>query len=288
MEYEERAEYVAVRANVPKPGTQKPSYMPPPPPNQPPGVAHRISFEPPSSLGREIKDFTLVSKPAYLKFCRDVDQFCIEHDSMDSRFCTNVQADIFTTVIVPKGLPTHIYVDLEHIRSHPVKYPGAIELIESFGLDAPVSFHHDYNHAAINQFYATCFFGPDKTITWMTSDTKLTASFAQSNPNHAPKNIEACGYLLKPITELDEVEKGKDLNLVSIWRSPFFIIYQCVIRTVDPKMGDKGSCNGYCIDLMYRLYEHPNGKINVPHFLWHEIRLASPQYKRAFPHAPFL
>lgn len=26
----------------------------------------------------------------------------------------------------------------------------------------------------------------------------------------------------------------------------------------------------------------------MPHFLWHEIRLASLQYKRAFPHAPFL
>ena len=35
MEYEERAEYVVVRANVPKRGTRKPSYMPPPPPDQP-------------------------------------------------------------------------------------------------------------------------------------------------------------------------------------------------------------------------------------------------------------
>ena len=39
---------------------------------------------------------------------------------------------------------------------------------------------------------------------------------------------------------------------------------------------------------MSRLHESPKGKINVPHFLWHEIRLASFQYKRAFPHAPFI
>ena len=39
---------------------------------------------------------------------------------------------------------------------------------------------------------------------------------------------------------------------------------------------------------MSRLYESPKGKINVPHFLWHEICLASFQYKRAFPHAPFI
>ena len=53
-------------------------------------------------------------------------------------------------------------------------------------------------------------------------------------------------------------------------------------------MGDKGSCSGYCIDIMSHLYEHPKSKINVPHFLCHEIRLASFQYKRAFPHAPFI
>lgn len=116
----------------------------------------------------------------------------------------------------------------------------------------------------------------------------LVSKFIISDPDHASKNIKAYGYFLKPISEHDEVEKGKYLNQVSIWRSPFFIIYQCVIRTIYSKMGDKGSCNGYCIDLMYRLYEHPNRKINVPHFLWHEIRLASLQYKRAFPHAPFL
>ena len=80
----------------------------------------------------------------------------------------------------------------------------------------------------------------------------------------------------------------KDLNQVSIWRSPYYIIYQCIICTIYPKMGDKGSCNSYCIDLMSRLHESPKGKINVPHFLWHEIRFASFQYKRAYPHAPFI
>ena len=39
---------------------------------------------------------------------------------------------------------------------------------------------------------------------------------------------------------------------------------------------------------MCRIHEFPKGKINVPHFLWHEIRLASFQYKRALPHAPFI
>ena len=138
----------------------------------------------------------------------------------------------------------------------------------------------------------------------MTSDTELTATYAQfvtalgfsdtgfkihqDDAKHKPKGVEACAYILKGIDELTEEEKLKDLNQVSIWRSPYYIIYQCVIRTIYPKMGDKGSCNNYWINLMSRLYESPKGKINVPHLLWHEIRLASFQYKCAFPHAPFI
>lgn len=187
---------------------------------------------------------------------------------------------------------------------HPAKYPGAIELIESSGLAAPFAFRRDFNAAAIHQFYATCFFGPNNTVRWITSDVHFTTSYDtfvaalgfpnsgfkihKNDPNHAHKPIEACGYLLKPLRELDADERMKDLNQVSIWRSPYFIIFQCLIRTIYPKMGDKGSWSGYCIDIMSHLYEHPKSKINVPHFLWHEIRLASFQYKRAFPHAPFI
>lgn len=198
----------------------------------------------------------------------------------------------------------HHFIDIEYIRTHPAKYPGAINLIESSGLATPFAFQHDFNHAAIHQFYATCFFGPDNTVTWMTSDAELSTSYAQfvdalgfpdtgfkihkSDPSHAPRDIEASGYLLKRLDEIHEEEKGKDLNQVSIWRSPFFIVFQCVIRTIYPKMGDRGTCSGYCIDIMAHLNEHPKKKINAPHFLWHEIRLASFQYKRSFPHAPFI
>ena len=295
---------VGVRAAAPKPRTRRPTFQPPPPPVQPHGDARHISIEPPLSLGRHVKRFNEVPKASYLKLRRDVDQFTVVRDSQDSRFRTNVQADIFTTIVIPKGLSLHVCIDLEHIRTHPEKYPGAIELIESSNLAAPFAFQHDFNHAAIHQFYATCYFAPDNTVTWMTSDTALTASYAQfvtalgfpdtgfkihkDDPNHKPKGIAVCADLLRPISSLSSTEKQKGLNQVSIWRFPFNIIYQCVIRTIYPKMGDKGSCSSYCIDLMHRLFTSPKGKINVPHFLWHEIRLASFQHKRAFPHAPFL
>ena len=73
----------------------------------------------------------------------------------------------------------------------------------------------------------------------MTSDTVLTTSYSQfvaalgfpdtgfkihkDDPNHRPNGIEACGDLLKSIDEMTNEEKKKDLNQVSIWRSPFYI-----------------------------------------------------------------
>ena len=115
----------------------------------------------------------------YLKFWRDVDQFEVVQDSLDQRFRTNVLADFYTSIVLRKGLSLHHFIDLDYIRKHPVKYPGAIELIESSGLAALFAFQHDFNQAAIHQFYATCFFAPNKTVTWMTSDTELTAIYAQ-------------------------------------------------------------------------------------------------------------
>jgi len=99
-------------------------------------------------------------------------------------------------------LSLHVCINLEHIRTHPDKYPGAIELIESSNLAAPFAFQHDFNQAAIHQFYATSFFHPNNTVTWMTSDAVLRTSYAQfvnalgfpdtgfkihkDDPNHRP------------------------------------------------------------------------------------------------------
>ncbi|KAI5021703.1 hypothetical protein ZWY2020_058433 [Hordeum vulgare] len=205
--------------------------MPQPPPAQPAGEAHRISLEPPATLGRDIANFTTLGAASYLTFRRDVNQYEVGSDSTDSHFRTNVQADIFTTVIVPKGLSNHLFIDVEHIRMHPAKYPGAIELIESSGLAAPFAFHCDYNAAAIHQFYATCHFGSDNTVSWITSDVRFKATYAtfvaalgfpnsgykihKDDPNHAPKTIDVCGHLLKPLRELDADERLKDLNQCS-------------------------------------------------------------------------
>lgn len=111
----EQPEFVAVRTSAPKPGTRRPTFKPPPPPVQPHGDARHISLEPPLPLGRHVKRFNEVHVASYLKLRRDVDQFTVARDSQDNRFRTNVQADIFTTVIIPKGLSLHLCIDLEHI-----------------------------------------------------------------------------------------------------------------------------------------------------------------------------
>ena len=66
---EDLAEQPADRRSMPKPGTRRASYMPPPPPAQPAGEARRISLEPPATLGREVTNFTTLAKSSYLTFC---------------------------------------------------------------------------------------------------------------------------------------------------------------------------------------------------------------------------
>ena len=114
----ERGEPVPVRTTAPKPGTRRPTFKPPPP-VQPHGDARHISLEPPLPHGHHAKRFNEVPIASYLKLRRDVDQFTVARDSRDNRFRTDVQADIFTTVIIPKGLSLHLCIDLEHIRTHP-------------------------------------------------------------------------------------------------------------------------------------------------------------------------
>ena len=207
----EQAEFLGVRTNAPKPGTRRPTYMPPPPPEQADPAGRRISLEPPQLLGRVPTDFTKVAKAAYLTFRHDVNQFTMAQDSMDPRFHTNAQADIFTTVIISKGLSLHHYIDLEHIRDNPAKYPGAIALIESSGLAQPFAFQQCCHPLVL----CNLLFGPNKTVTWMTSDTELTATYAEfvaalgfvdvgfkihkDDPNHKPKPIDACGYFAQEL-----------------------------------------------------------------------------------------
>lgn len=44
----------------------------------------------------------------------------------------------------------------------------------------------------------------------------------------------------------------------------------------------------FAIDLMLRMALHPNKKIDVMDFLFHEIRIASMEQIRSFPYAPFI
>ena len=85
--------------------------MPAPPPDQLHADGRHIPLEAPQLHGRILKDFTKVPKPAYLKFWRDVDQFELVQDSLDQNFRTNVHADIYTSVVLPKGLSLHHFID---------------------------------------------------------------------------------------------------------------------------------------------------------------------------------
>ena len=265
----------------------------------------RISMELPDSGGRPTHDFTTVGAGQYLQFRRDVNQYEMVADAEDPRFRTRMQQDLYSSFVRGRGLAPHSYLDLNFLRENPDMFPNnPVKIIDDMTLGPAMTFRCDWNEAAILQFYATCFFGPDNTLTWMTDNTTLSITYDRfvqilglsgvghrihsMDPEHKPKAIDACLPLVKPTSQLTKEELAYPLNEVSIFRAPYYILYQCVLRTLYPKKGDRSRAYNYCIDLMVRMHDKPTEPLDTAHFIWHEIRLCSFIQTRQFPHAPFI
>ena len=93
------------------------------------------------------------------------------------------------------------------------------------------------------------------------------------DPEFKPKGIDACFPLVKPPSQLTEEERGYPPNEVSIFRAPYFILYQCVLRTLYPKKADLSRARNYCIDLMVRMLDEPTLPLDSAHFIWHDSSL---------------
>ena len=270
-------------------------------------VAHgrRISMELPDSGDRAPHNFKTVGAAQYLTFRRDVNQYEMVADAEDPRFRTRMQQDLYSSFVRGRGLAPHSYLDLNFLRENPDMFPNnPVKIIDDMTLGPAMTFRCDWNEAAILQFYATCFFGPDNTLTWMTDNTTLSITYDRfvqilglsgvghcihsMDPEYKPKGIDACLPLVKPTSQLTKEELAYPLNEVSIFRAPYYILYQCVLRTLYPKKGDRSRAYNYCIDLMVRMHDKPTEPLDTAHFIWHEIRLCSFIQTRQFPHAPFI
>ena len=138
----------------------------------------RISMELPDSGGRPTHDFTTVGAGQYLQFRRDVNQYEMVADAEDPRFRTRMQQDLYSSFVHGRGLAPHSSLDLNFLRDNPAFFPNnPVKIIDDMTLGPAMTFRCDWNEAAILQFYATCFFGPDNTLTWRTDDTTLTITY---------------------------------------------------------------------------------------------------------------
>src|ERR1041384_1583814 len=125
----------------------------------------------------------------------------------------------------------------------------------------------------------------------MTGETKYTATFSQfaralgiarpsghrihANNKDKPKTVNDClGFLWSGLEGDDQLRRPND---VSIWKQPYHFLYKCVLRTLYPKSGDKSHCSSSAITLMWLMLHAPKKRLDVAHFLWHEIRMASLQ-----------
>ena len=107
-----------------------------------------------------------------------------------------------------------------------------------------------------------------------------------SSQKEKAKTQNDCLCFIKPGLEGDASRRKP--NDVSIWQQPYQFLYQCVFRTLYPKSGDKTHCSSSAITIMCHIHDQPGKRLDVPYYLWHDIRLASLQQRRHYPHAPFI
>ena len=127
-----------------------------------------LSMANPTNCGRRVVNYQSMDPSEYAALRSDVNQFAAPANATDPRFRTLVQQDIYQSVIAHLGFSPQHYVNLDYIEKNPTKFDGVLEKIEGMGLRRAMTLHCDWNEAAIRQFYATCFFHPDRLITWMT------------------------------------------------------------------------------------------------------------------------
>ena len=123
-------------------------------------------------------------------------------------------------------------------------------------------------------------------VTWMTGEHQYTASFSEfsralglrpsghrihANNKEKAKGINDCLCFLRPDLEGDDCSRKP--NDISIWRHPCHFLYQCVLRTLYPKSGDKTHCSSSTISLMWLMQATPTKRLDVAHYLWHEIQM---------------
>ena len=266
-----------------------------------------LSMANPTNRGRRTINYQSMDPSEYAALRSDVNQFAAPANATDPRFRTFVQQDIYQSVIAHLGFSPQHYVNLDYIENNPTKFDGVLEKIEGMGLRRAMTLHCDWNEAAIRQFYATCFFHPDRSITWMTHHSQFTVSFEafaaalgmpgseaslfrihEVNPKFEAMPISACGCLVMPTSQLSTVQQSKELNDISIFRLKYRWLFQCILNSIAPKKGDRGMVRAYSIDLMYYSRKNPTRPIDMADFLWHEIRMASCLKVRTLPHAPFI
>jgi hypothetical protein len=69
--------------------------------------------------------------------------------------------------------------------------------------------------------------------------------------------------------------------------SYYYILNNLIRNTINPKDGAASDFNGYVTNVLARFA--PGGdKLNVPQFIWHELRLAMEDGRRGLPYAPYL
>lgn len=224
----------------------------------------------PTTRGCHPINYQALEPPEYAALRLDVNQFDEPTNAPDPHFCTLVQQDINQTVIACMGFSPQHHVNLACFETHLEMFDDVVEKIDGMGLCHAMTLQCDWSEAAIRQFYATCFFHEDRSITWMTHHTQFSLSYEEFaaalgmpgseanlyrihdvNPKFEAMPVAACGHLCIPASTMTKEQATKEPNDTSIFRTKYKWLFQCVLNSIAHKKGDRGMVRAYCIDMMY-------------------------------------
>jgi hypothetical protein len=183
---------------------------------------------------------------------------------------------------------TPLRLNSEHFHAHrKTDFFFVEQALKKMNLWTIANLEQEYCPDLVRRFFCTAYFHPGnhRQIAWMTGDSHFTASFDELAWSLGYDDVHRGGFRIH--TESSKKMVARDLLFcypdpdMTVKPPPphytrMYFFYSSLARihraTIVSKIGDPTACRGYHINLMY--YSHPERqrKIDVPDFIYQELK----------------
>jgi hypothetical protein len=210
---------------------------------------------------------------------------------LDPRFWTQSQFAMWNDHYDSTALDSYVTpfrLNSEHFRAHrKTDFFFVQQALKKMNLWTIANLEQEYCPDLVRQFFCTAYFHPGscRQISWMTGDTHFTALFDELAWSLGYDVVRRGGFRIHS----ESPKRMVDQDLLFCYPDPdmtvkpppphftrmyyFYSSLACIhSATIVSKVGDPTACRGFHINLMY--YSHPEyqRKIDVPDFIYQELK----------------